>query len=389
MIRLSACLMVKNEEALLPGCLESIKPLVDEIVVVDTGSTDSTAAIAESFGAAVRHHPWERSFSAHRNQSIGYATGDWLLIIDADERLIPTPGAAPLTAESLKEALGRVAPTINAAAVQLVDVQQGRPVMRTQAVRLFRRGQVRYKNRVHNAPVYEGSVEALSLATLEHHGYDLPPERMTAKFHRTRDLLLEQWEEEPDNPRVPFYLCQLYGMRGEDEECLCWGRVYLDMVGAADTSGECGGKGGECDLTALYTMAKTCQKLGRAEEALELILRGLRRSPNDPDLGLLLSDAGALARNPRTMADGARFYLDGLAALERDPAAFGGRFLFSVRDDVLAVQLFRLLSASLQEGLAAWEMLKARFDAAPPGVRTEARQLFERLGLAGLMDGVA
>ena len=89
-------MMVKNEEKLLPGCLESIKDHVDEIVIVDTGSTDHTVSIAESFGANVYHHPWENHFSKHRNQSMSYAKGDWIFIIDADEELILPKGKSIL-----------------------------------------------------------------------------------------------------------------------------------------------------------------------------------------------------------------------------------------------------------------------------------------------------
>ncbi len=66
-------------------CLESVRELVHEIVIVDTESTDRTIDIAEAFGARIYPHPWENDFSKHRNQSISYATGDWILIMDADE----------------------------------------------------------------------------------------------------------------------------------------------------------------------------------------------------------------------------------------------------------------------------------------------------------------
>ena len=81
--------MVKNEEQCLEKCLQSIKKVVDEIIVVDTGSTDQTADIAKQNGAKIYHHPWEGDFSKHRNQSMSYAKGDWILIIDADEVLDP------------------------------------------------------------------------------------------------------------------------------------------------------------------------------------------------------------------------------------------------------------------------------------------------------------
>jgi len=82
---ISVCMIVKNEEKFLPRCLESIRNLVDEIIIVDTGSTDNTIQIAQSFGAKVYQHPWENDFAKHRNQSLNYATGEWVLVLDADE----------------------------------------------------------------------------------------------------------------------------------------------------------------------------------------------------------------------------------------------------------------------------------------------------------------
>ncbi|HVP07398.1 MAG TPA: glycosyltransferase, partial [Candidatus Acidoferrum sp.] len=82
----SACMIVRNEEELLGRCLESIRDWVDEIVVVDTGSTDRTEEIAKSYGARVFHQPWEGDFSKHRNYSLERAICDWTLVIDADEQ---------------------------------------------------------------------------------------------------------------------------------------------------------------------------------------------------------------------------------------------------------------------------------------------------------------
>ncbi len=82
---ISLCMITKDEEDFLAQCLDSVKSFVDEIVIVDTGSTDRTVDIAKGYGARVYHHPWEDDYSKHRNQSISYATGDWILVMDADE----------------------------------------------------------------------------------------------------------------------------------------------------------------------------------------------------------------------------------------------------------------------------------------------------------------
>src|SRR5205809_7536444 len=83
----SLCVIAKNEEANLPACLSSAADLVDEIVVVDTGSTDRTKEIAEQFGAKVVDFPWVDSFAAARNESLKHATGDYAFWLDADDRL--------------------------------------------------------------------------------------------------------------------------------------------------------------------------------------------------------------------------------------------------------------------------------------------------------------
>ncbi len=86
---LSLCMIVKNEEASLPNCLNSVKELVDEIIVLDTGSTDRTPEIARKFGGKIYNYQWCDDFSAARNDSLKYAQGDWVLILDADEELAP------------------------------------------------------------------------------------------------------------------------------------------------------------------------------------------------------------------------------------------------------------------------------------------------------------
>jgi len=80
-------MIVRDEEEFLDACLESAKGVADEIVVLDTGSVDRTAEIARSHGARVYSHPWRDSYSEARNAGIDLATGDWILILDADERL--------------------------------------------------------------------------------------------------------------------------------------------------------------------------------------------------------------------------------------------------------------------------------------------------------------
>jgi glycosyltransferase involved in cell wall biosynthesis len=86
-MRVSLCMIVRNEEMNLEACLGSAAGLTEELVVVDTGSTDRTKEIARAYGARVFDFPWCDDFSAARNASIGHATGDWIFWLDADDRL--------------------------------------------------------------------------------------------------------------------------------------------------------------------------------------------------------------------------------------------------------------------------------------------------------------
>ncbi len=93
-IFLSAAMIVRNEERFLRDCMESLNGVADEIVVVDTGSTDNTKQIATEYGARIFDFPWRDDFSAARNESIAHCRGRWIVFIDADERLGPVDKAA-------------------------------------------------------------------------------------------------------------------------------------------------------------------------------------------------------------------------------------------------------------------------------------------------------
>ncbi|MBN3897653.1 MAG: glycosyltransferase [Nostoc sp. NOS(2021)] len=100
-MKLSLCMIVKNEAATLPKCLNSVRKVVDEMVVLDTGSIDRTPNIAQQLGAKVHHFKWCNDFSAARNAALKYVSGDWILVLDADETL--TPAIVP----QLREAIAR------------------------------------------------------------------------------------------------------------------------------------------------------------------------------------------------------------------------------------------------------------------------------------------
>lgn len=84
---ISLCMIVKNEEQCLERCLASVNDVVDEIIIVDTGSTDATVEIAKKYSAKIFHFKWRDDFSAARNFSLSKASKEWILVLDADEFL--------------------------------------------------------------------------------------------------------------------------------------------------------------------------------------------------------------------------------------------------------------------------------------------------------------
>ena len=186
---LSACMIVKNEEKFLPQCLKSIKDVVDEIIIVDTGSTDRTVEIAQSFGAKVYHHPWKNSFSEARNHSLNYATCDWILQIDADEAL--EQGDISLLHKLIRS------DSYNAIFVAIYsELPGGRS--KHYYTRLFRRGKAHFEGIVHNQLIFEGK-SLQSEIRFYHYGYNLSEREMLNKYKRTGDLLRQQLAENPNN----------------------------------------------------------------------------------------------------------------------------------------------------------------------------------------------
>ena len=186
---ISVCMIVKNEEKFLAQCLKSVKDATDEIIIVDTGSTDKTVEIAQSFGAKVYHHPWRNSFSEARNHSIRYATCDWILQIDADEALEQSD--VPRLHTLIRT------PSHNVIYVAIYSDLPGGQA-KHYFPRIFRRGKACFHGIVHNQLAFEGSA-LQSEIKFYHYGYNLPQSDMLKKYKRTGDLLREQVDREPDN----------------------------------------------------------------------------------------------------------------------------------------------------------------------------------------------
>lgn len=214
--RLSAAMILKNEERRLPACLESVRGIVDEIVVVDTGSTDRTCEIAAAHGARIFHHPWQGDFSLHRNQSLDYATGDWVLIIDGDEVL------SPGNLRPLLEAV-HGDPAVDALSVRVDAVGPGGPRRRPggpsnhfQPVRAFRRQVGRYRYPVHNQLEGIRAVRRSSGVITAY--YD----DKEGKAARSLPLLLAMAEEPTTRTHAAFFLAMTYRSLGRHADLRTW-----------------------------------------------------------------------------------------------------------------------------------------------------------------------
>jgi glycosyltransferase involved in cell wall biosynthesis/predicted Zn-dependent protease len=197
---LSVCLIVKNEERFIRQCLASVKDFADQIVVVDTGSTDRTVAIAREFGAEIHDFKWCDDFSAARNAALHYVTGEWVLSFDADEEL-PVENR-PTFLRLLEDE------SVISWRLPLFDV--GRENEGCNYVpRLFRNAPgLHFVGRVHEQVFY--SIEArrvewglenrLGDAALRHHGYTKELIKERGKVERNLRLLERAVEELPGDP---------------------------------------------------------------------------------------------------------------------------------------------------------------------------------------------
>jgi glycosyltransferase involved in cell wall biosynthesis len=189
-------MIVKNEEEMLPECLESVDGLVDEIILVDTGSTDRTLEIAKEFGAKIFHFPWINDFAAARNESIKHATGDYLLILDADERLYEFDRTAfdeamkcndfNMGLIALHQALSRTALLDD---VICGDARRGSPILLPRFLKHTEN--FRYEGVVHEQPVFDEPFDfRIVEANIVHHGADDDWREQRAKKERNLELLL-------------------------------------------------------------------------------------------------------------------------------------------------------------------------------------------------------
>ncbi len=231
-VRLSQCMIVKNEEKNIVRALTWGKKIVYEQIVVDTGSTDRTVEIAKSMGAKVFHFTWIDDFSAAKNFAIEKATGDWIAFLDADEYLVEkdTERIKNILIQ-LEHADPKLKPHI--LRTSLVDIKEdGTTNGITVQDRFFQNlPRLRYQNRIHEMIATTTGQLIICDLTKEisvlHTGYTEAVYKETNKIERNIRILRKEVEEHSDNYNAMAYLAETLKVSGNTEEAE---RLYRDIL---------------------------------------------------------------------------------------------------------------------------------------------------------------
>jgi glycosyltransferase involved in cell wall biosynthesis/Tfp pilus assembly protein PilF len=296
----SLCMIVKNEEANLPACLESAADLFDEIVIVDTGSTDRTKDLAGSFGARVYDFAWVDSFAAARNECLRHAQGEWIFWLDADDRLTEenrqklknlfarleqdrgnANGEVPGSGEA-RPHHSTTSPLLHPLAYSMKCLCLPDPQSRTATVvdhvRLFRnQPEIRWRYRVHEqilpAVRQLGGLVSKADVIIQHIGY-LDPALRAQKHERDLRLLLLDHGENPDDPFILFNLGWVYSELRRPKEAL----PYLNASLARSQPGD-------SIVHKLFALIVQCHRQAdQWKEALEACRNGRKYYPDDVEL---------------------------------------------------------------------------------------------------------
>lgn len=299
----SLCMIVKNEERYLPDCLASAGPFVDEIIIVDTGSTDRTVEIAAAAGARVFHEEWRDDFAAARNRSLGHAAGDWILVLDADECVDGESGQLirQLIAED-----DNIAFLVN---VVCQDPTGHNGITRYQWLpRLFRnRIGARYTGRVHEAvlpSLHRKGRVSHSDVTIRHSGYLQSARVMEAKARRNLVLLQEEVLDHPDDGLVWLHLARTWQTLRDQDRALDAYRKAVALLSAEKRTATLS-VSDDLLASAYYELGDIYRIMGRFSEAAEALQSSIASAP---DLSIAYLSMGQLLTAQGGFDDAIAYY---------------------------------------------------------------------------------
>ncbi|MBU0672471.1 MAG: glycosyltransferase, partial [Candidatus Margulisbacteria bacterium] len=228
-MKLSACMIVKNEEAMLRMTLPDLVKSVDEVILVDTGSTDGTVEYAKSCGARVYYFSWVNDFSAARNESLKHATGDWIIWIDADEYLKPDDFA------KLKDGLAET--KADSFMLQICECPMSTFKVNSYYLKrkVFKNGAGFHFERPINEQLYEANGQApsewqlISKVPIYHWGNFKNEADMEAKKIRNIALLERMVEQNPEDGIFHYLLAENYREIKRLKEAVAEYRQVLEL----------------------------------------------------------------------------------------------------------------------------------------------------------------
>lgn len=357
--KLFACLMVKDEQSNLGRCLKSIRNLCDEIIIVDTGSTDRTVKIAREYRAII--YPgafnWRKppifDFSLHRNSGLQYCQelgADWVIVIDADEEL----KAIPESPNRFKRRLQRLPSYIHSLHVKCHERVNGEDGFSFWGVRFFRMtDEVHYEGIVHNSPyVQKDGKSAATNITIYHYGYS-DPSVMEKKRIRTLTLLEKRLKEDPQDFDAMFYkVMTLFGQNKNDEAILCAEEcmklVDKEHKGDGSKVGFYGKLYATVGSAFLNQWHKTRDQLN-ADRAFQWLSKGLDLFPNDLDLNYLMTNLYWCANDPYGIREYGHRYMDSLRKYRQDEVGFNPKSFESPVDMDTMILTRRCLHSATKE----------------------------------------
>ncbi len=227
-MKISACLITKNESANIARCLESIPKTVDEIIVADTGSTDDTVLIAQSYGARIFHYKWDNNFSNAKNYALDKAAGDWIIFLDADEYFDSE------TQKNLPGVLKKMdSRKVDAVQCRMIhtDGFQGKVISENPSIRIFRNNQIRFSGSVHEKLLKNGKPLVCLFLTnvhlvIYHTGYAL--NELQHKFRRNLAYLQELERTCKLDHDTLYYLSSTYNSLGNHEKAIQYAMRALE-----------------------------------------------------------------------------------------------------------------------------------------------------------------
>lgn len=270
---LSACVIARNEEDYLPRCLLSLEAAADEVVLIDTGSSDRTLEIAHGLGARVFRQEWNGDYSRSRNLALDFARGDWVLVLDADEELVRED------VRSLRDLLREDKDAYLLTLLQISKDGYGQEGAKAaHGLRLFRNADSRrYRGRVSEELPYEDMRVGFSSVRIINHrksARSMPASRKLGRIRR-----LEQWvAESPRDSLGHYYLGNEYVSSDEWEAAVEHLRTAWELLGEGQS-----GHGPHL----LRNLAIGLRNQARHEEALEYLRQGAVAYRGYPDLEYL------------------------------------------------------------------------------------------------------